>query len=173
MLYKIMKRFDLDADTINKMYEVKHTLGDLKLQSIQKLFKMFGLMPTIELSKSGKYSTKIEEVAPSITDKIFEKTSMIVLDSLTKPMKDSVGSETQNLPARSQLTEKLFGKLYSYAMTYNIAVVVLLHATVNPLQMIGQDLGNPYGGAPVLYNSKYAIQILKATHKIKIETGWG
>ena len=37
----------------------------------------------------------------------------------------------------------------------------------------GRDLGKPYGGNPILYNSKYALEFIDATSKIKTETGFG
>jgi len=171
--YKFMNRWNLDADKVNSMFEVEHTIGDTQLQSIQKLLKMFGYMVTFDISKNGKYSTTFQKCNPSIKDEQLKDISMIIIDSLTKPIKDSVGSETMNLPARAQLTERLFGQLYHIAMIHNIAIMVTHHSTYNPIMPFGRDLGKPYGGDPILYNSKYAIQFIDSTRKIQNETGWG
>jgi len=173
LLYRFMNRWNLDKKTVDDNFIIKHTLGDVQLQSIQKLLQMFGYMATFDISKNGKYSVKFQNCTPSIKDKELEDTGMIVLDSLTKPIKDSVGSETQNLPARAQLTERLFGKLYHTAMIHNIAILVIHHASINPMMPFGRDLGKPYGGNPVLYNSKYAMEFIDAPNKVKNETGWG
>jgi hypothetical protein len=45
--------------------------------------------------------------------------------------------------------------------------------SVNPITPFGRDLGKPYGGDPILYNSKYAIQFIDAPRKLKDETTWG
>jgi RecA/RadA recombinase len=173
LLYKFMKRWDLTKEDVDKNIVIKHTMGDIQLQSVQKLLQMFGYMVTFEISKNGKYSVKFQNCTPTLTEKTLKDTSLIILDSLTKPIKDSVGSETQNLPARAQLVERLFGKLYHVAKIYNIGVVVIHHASVNPMMPFGRDLGKPYGGNPVLYNSKYALEFIDATNKVKNETGWG
>jgi len=173
ILEKFKSRWNLSSADITKRFKIIHTLGDPKLQSIQKLFQMFGYMITLEISKNGKYSIQFQNTIPTLTPNQLEKTSMIILDSLTKPVKDSVGSETQNLPARAQMTERLFGKLYHIAKVYNIAILVINHASVNPAVPYGRDLGKPYGGSPVLYNSKYAIGFVDATSEIKKNTGWG
>lgn len=174
ILYKLMSRYNLDKDTVDRKFIIKHTLGDMQLKSIQKLLMMFGYLVTFELSKSGgKYSIKFQECTPTITDKEFDETSMILIDSLTKPIKDSVGSESQNLPARAQIIDRLFGKLYHFANIYNIATMVVHHATYNPMMPFGRDLGKPYGGDPILYNSKYSLELIDATNKIETETGWG
>ena len=98
---------------------------------------------------------------------------MIVLDSITRPIKDSIGSNTQNLPARSQLIDRLFGKLSNLAIRHNLAVIVNHHTTVNPVTPFGIDHGKMWGGDGMMYTSKYAIQFTNATMKIKNETGWG
>ena len=128
ILEKFRSRWNLSSADITKRFKIIHTLGDPKLQSIQKLFQMFGYMITLEISKNGKYSIQFQNTIPTLTPNQLEKTSMIILDSLTKPVKDSVGSETQNLPARAQMTERLFGKLYHVAKIYNIAILVIHHA---------------------------------------------
>jgi hypothetical protein len=168
-----MKRFGLDKSTVDNKYKILHTLGDIQLLSIQKLLQMFGYMVTFEISKNGKYSVKFQNCTPTIKDKDFADTSMIILDSLTKPIKDSVGSETQNLPARAQLVDRLFGKLYHFAKIYDIAIIVVHHASINPMMPFGRDLGKPYGGNPILYNSKFALEFIDAPNKVKNETGWG
>jgi RecA/RadA recombinase len=173
LLYRFMGRYNLDKDTVDKKFIIKHTLGDMQLQSIQKLLQMFGYMVTYEISKNGKYSIAFQNCTPTITDKELKETGMIIIDSLTKPVKDSVGSETQNLPSRAQLTERLFGKLYHFAKIYDVAIMVIHHASVNPITPFGRDLGKPYGGDPILYNSKYAIQFIDAPRKLKDETTWG
>jgi RecA/RadA recombinase len=173
LLYRFMSRYGLDKDTVDKKFIIKHTLGDMQLQSIQKLLQMFGYMVSFEVSKNGKYSIMIQNCVPTLTEKELKETSLIILDSLTKPVKDSVGSETQNLPARAQLIERLFGKLYHFAKIYDIGIIVIHHASVNPITPFGRDLGKPYGGDPILYNSKYALQFIDAPKRVKDETGFG
>ena len=173
LLYKFMGRFNLTKEIVDEKFKIYFTLGDPELQSVQKLLMMFGIFLTLEISKNGKYSTKFQFCAPTIKEKTMENVSLIILDSLTKPIKDSIGSETQNLPSRSQIVERLFGKLYHTAKLYNLGVIVSHHASIDPTMPFGRDLGKPYGGNPILYNSKYAMEFIDATNKVKEETGFG
>lgn len=173
ILNKFRTRWGIEESEVKEKFIIIHTQADPQLQSIQKLLQMFGYMVTFEISKHGKYSIKFQHCDATLDDKELKEITMIILDSLTKPIKDSVGSETQNLPARAQIVERLFGKLYHIAQIHNIAVVVNHHAIVNPVMPFGRDLGNPYGGNPILYNSKYIIQFIDAPRKLQDETGWG
>jgi RecA/RadA recombinase len=98
---------------------------------------------------------------------------MVIVDSITKPIKDSIGANTQNLPARAQLMERLFGKLFEIATRHDIAMIVTHHATVNPVTPFGRDFGKIWGGDSTMYNSKYAIEFIgDCPLKIRNETGW-
>ena len=166
-------RWNLTDKEIDEKCELITTLGDIRLLSVQKLFMMFGYMLTFDLSKNGKYTPKFDITTPTIKDEKWNDYGLIVLDSLTKPIKDSMGANTQNLPARAQLIERLFGKLYDVATRHNLAIVINHHASVNPVTPFGRDFGKMWGGDPVLYNSKYAMEFIDATNKIKNDTGWG
>jgi hypothetical protein len=124
---------------------------------------MFGFLPKLELSDNGKYKVTFRFCEPTLIDAQLKKTSLIIIDSLTKPVKDSIGSETSNLPARAQIIERLFGKLYQVAEIYDIAIIVLHHSSIAPPIGPYHDIGHAYGGNPIYYNSKYIIQLLSGT----------
>ena len=168
---KFNSRYKLSPQEIAK-FEYTTTLGDLKLKSIQKLYRLFGVMPMLEMSKGGRYTVQFEPCAPVFKEEQWKQYSMIIVDSLTAPLKMAIGSNTSNLPTRAQLTERLFGMLIEIAMRNNIAVVVNHHASVDPMTLFGRDLGKPWGGDPILYNSKYALLIVDADGKTKKDTGW-
>ena len=168
LLYKFGNRVGVDKELIADKFRMVKTYNDKQVQSIQKLMMMFGYMPKMELSEGGKYKLIFNTCKETLTEKELENISCIIVDSLTKPVKDSVGSETANLPARAQIVERLFGKFYQVAELHNIAIVVLHHASINPApHHPGQDPGHVYGGNPIYYNSKYILQILRGTAKEK------
>ena len=173
IITKFNSRTNVTTKDLYEKYEYMTTLGDLKLKSIQKLFQLFGLMPMIEMSKGGRYTVQFEPCAPIIKEDQWKSYGMIQIDSMTAPLKMAIGSNTSNLPARAQLTERLFGLLIEVAMRHNIAVMINHHASVDPMNMFGRDFGRAWGGDPILYNSKYALLILDADHKTKTATGWG
>ena len=164
ILNKIRIRFDIDEKTVKKKFRMIKTYDDPNMMSIQKLLMMFGFMVKLELSDSGKYKVTFQPCEETLKKKELENISLIILDSLTKPIKDSVGSETANLPARAQIVERLFGRLYHIAEIYNIAIIVLHHESVPP------PVGYPkapyaYGGNSVYYNSKYILEFSNSTKK--------
>lgn len=170
---KFNSRWGVDTKILFDKFEYTTTLGDLQLKSIQKLFQLFGLLPMIEMSKGGRYTVQFETCAPKIKEEQWKNYGMIIIDSMTAPLKMAIGSNTSNLPTRAQLTERLFGLLIEVAMRNNISVVVNHHASVDPMNLFGRDFGKAWGGDPILYNSKYALLIINADGNTKKTTGWG
>lgn len=172
LLYRFGKRFGLEKSDINKRFDIATTLGDIHLKSIQKLFQMFGQSLKLEQSRGGKYTAKFEFTTPIYKDDKLEEYSMIIIDSMSKPLKDSVGTNTSNLPTRSQIQERIFGMLTHIAVKYNIAVIIIHHCTHNPVNLFGVDWGVPTGGDSIIYNTKYVLEFWEATSPIKKSTGW-
>jgi len=170
---KFKDRWELTDKDIKDKFEFVSTLGDLTFTSVQKLFRMFGYVLTYDISKGGKYTPKFEYCKPTIKEEKWSEYGMIIIDSITKPLKDSIGANTQNLPARAQVVERLFGKLYDLATRHGLAIMINSHASVDPITPFGRDFGHMWGGDGLLYNSKYALQFIDATSKIKNQTGWG
>jgi len=173
LMYKFGERFDLKPEEINNKIEIISTLGDVQLKSLQKLFRMFGEMVTLDQSKGGKYTPHFEVCHPTYDDKKLGEYSMIIIDSLSKPIKDAIGSNTPNLPARSQIQERLFGMLTHKAMMHNLAIIINHHTTRNPAMPFGEDFGTPSGGDAIMYNTKYVLEFWTATNKIKNDSNWG
>ena len=173
ILDKFKDRWGLTDKDIKDKCEFISTLGDLTFTSVQKLFRMFGYVLTYDISKGGKYTPKFEFCKPTLKEEKWDEYSMVAIDSITKPLKDSIGANTQNLPARAQLVERLFGKLYDIATRHNLAIIINSHASIDPITPFGRDFGHMWGGDGLLYNSKYALEFIDANTKIKNATGWG
>ena len=168
ILKRFGKRYNLSEDEIKKKITIVNCQGDIQEPSLIKLMKLFGYKLKLELSeKGGKYSVSFQNVKPEIDQYKPSDYSFIVIDSLSSPLKETIGTETQNLPARASIVQRLFGKLYQYAKTHNICFVVNHHTSRNPITPFGRDFGKVFGGDPVLYNSKYILQIIDSTSKIK------
>ena len=172
IISKFNNRQKLTDKQVKDLIEYRTTLADPSFTSIQKLFQYFGVIVTTNISKGGRYTVNFDTMAPKIRDATWEKTSLCVIDSMTEPLKVSVGANTANLPARAQLTERLFAKMIEVAIKHNVAFMVNHHASVDPMTPY-IDHGKMWGGDPILYNSKYALQFINATSKIKTDTGWG
>jgi len=175
LLYKFGERWDLTKGEIDKNFIIKSTLGHPQYNSLQTLFMFFGEVLMIDQSDKGKLTVnfRTKKSTPLIKPESLEKFSMIILDSLTNPLKTTIGSNTSNLPARAQVEERLYAIFSHLATRYNMSIPIIHHASCNPVSLFGVDFGNMWGGDTILYNTKYAIQFWSATSKIQKETKWG
>lgn len=167
LMKKFASRFGLSEQDLVKHIKYYQTIGDTKEYGIQKLMRLLGYDLKLNMSKGGKFTTDFAQTKLGIDERILQNSSFMLIDSITTPIKESVGSETQNLPARASIVQRLYGRLYQLAKTYNLLIVVNHHTSVNPVMPFGKDLGKIYGGQPVLYNSKYAIQLLTSTNELR------
>jgi RecA/RadA recombinase len=174
LLNRFRDRFDVSEDTIyDKLhfYPVISSFND-KTKSMVELLKMVGYKAEIKQSKKGdKYSITFNDCKPQLKEKDLKKAGLLIIDSLTEPLKTTIGHKSQNLPARSELISRFFYKLIGVARDYNLTVLLNHHASVNPMQMFGRDFGKPYGGDEVLYNSKYILAIIDSDMKARSEFG--
>jgi len=173
MLYKLGKRYNISKEDIDNRVILKTTIGDIQLKSIQKLMQMFGTMVTFTQSAGGKITPIFQSCTPTIKEEVLGKEfSMIIVDSLSKPVKDGITSTTSNLPTRSQVQERFLGMMNHIATKDNMAVIVNSHVSSNPVMPFGTDFGKPVGGASIMYNTKYTLEFWDATNKIKKESGF-
>jgi RecA/RadA recombinase len=143
-----------------------------KEKAMVELLEMVGYKVEIDQSKKGdKYSITFRDCKPKLKEKDLKNSGIIIVDSLTEPIKSTIGHKSQNLPARSELISRFFSKLISIAIDYNICIVINHHASINPMQMFGRDFGKPYGGDEVLYNSKYILAIIDSDMKARATYG--
>jgi len=92
---------------------------------------------------------------------------LIVIDSITVPIKSVVPKGTQHLPGRGTLLASLLGTLYPIAIHFNAAILVTDHITRNPMSpgyIVG--MGDPWGGQDVTYYIKYQVGLY---HALKAE----
>ena len=171
---KMLDRFKLKKSDLKKLKFIS-VVSDWENSGIAKLCKLLGydLITTSKKPSGENKGVKIQvhfiPTKPDLNKRLLENTGFIGLDSLTAPIKFNIGSEQQNLPARAQVEERIFGQSFMIAKSFNIAFVISHHVSINP--QIPQDLGKSYGGLDVLYNSKYGIQLMHGAKTGRIK--WG
>lgn len=171
---KMLDRFNLKKSDLNKLKFIS-IVSDWEENGLQKLCKLLGLelrmiqKKQTDLNKGSKIQVHFIPCKPGLNKKLLDNTGFIGLDSLTAPIKFNIGSEQQNLPARAQIEERIFGKSFMLAKTFDCAFAISHHISIDPTNP--RDLGTSYGGRDVLYNSKYGVQIMHgiATGRAK----WG
>ena len=171
LLLKFAGRFGLTEEEICKRIHFYTVMGDLQDKAIFSLLGLIGYKAELDASKKGdKFTVTYKEVKPKLKDELLKDVGLIIVDSLTKPIKVSVGHKTQNLPARANLIGRFFDRLYQMAYKFDIAVIVVHHASVDPLKW-GRDFGKTYGGDEVWYNSKYILQLIDSDMTARAKFG--
>jgi RecA/RadA recombinase len=144
LLNRFKDRFELTEAEIAKHIHFYSVVGDFQSQAIITLLKMVGYETTMEQSKVGdKYAVTFKDCKLGIKEDELKASGLLIIDSLTKPIKTSIGSKTQNLPSRAELIARFFGRIYQLAYNYNLSVIINHHASVNPVTPFGRDFGNP------------------------------
>jgi len=117
-------------------------------------------------SKKVKHSEKLRdwlERSP-IWKKLESKDyGLVIIDSLTIPIKSEIPTSTQNFPARTSLLQILLGACYPLARRLDLAILITNHVTRNPMNPgYHLGLGNPWGGQNVVYYVKHLFGLYSA-----------
>jgi RecA/RadA recombinase len=174
LLGRFKDRWGITTEEISKHIHFYSVVGDFQSQAIITLLKMVGYETTMDQSKGGdKYAVTFKDCKPGLKEEELKASGLLIIDSLTKPIKTSIGSKTQNLPSRAELIARFFGRIYQLAFNYNLGVVINHHASCNPVVPFGRDFGNPYGGDEIFYNSKYIVEIINSDMAARAKFGQG
>jgi len=132
--------------------------------------------PTEQQKKLAKGKGKSTVDTPTNKDKdwlekapVYQKVKsgeygLIVIDSLTIPIKSEIASTTQNFPARTSIISALLGACYPIARRADVAVLITDHITSNPMSPGYQfGVGDPWGGRNILYYVKHIFGLYKPT----------
>jgi len=119
-------------------------------------------------AKKGKVDTSTSkdkdwlEKAPIYQKVKSGEYGLLIIDSITIPIKSEIASVTQNFPARTSLVSQILGACYPIARRADIAILITDHITSNPMSpgyVFGT--GDPWGGRNVLYYIKYIFGLYK------------
>ena len=151
----------------------------IPLRNVFRLYRFFGIQVSLEYSKARttviiKFPKTKKKVQSSTRDEAWYEYSqayktitndnigLLILDSLSAPIKLAVGSATQNLPARADLQRTLLDAIITISDYCDIASLIITHISKSPT--VPQDLGRPYGGQEIGYFLKH-ILLLKRPKK--------
>jgi len=88
---------------------------------------------------------------------------LLIIDSLTTPIKSEIPTSTQNFPARTSLLQILLGACYPFSRENDVAILLTNHISMNPMSPGYQyGVGNPWGGQNVLYYIKHQFGLYRA-----------
>ncbi|MCK4259642.1 MAG: hypothetical protein KAX49_11730 [Halanaerobiales bacterium] len=144
----------------------------LNKRSIVSVANMLGLdIKMVTKSKEssiGKMECEIGEASSfPILDYLKKQGSqLLVLDSLTTPIKGAIGSARQNFGARANVISRIMGQLSVILDSLEIAIIVTAHQSQDKTNKY--DEGRIWGGESLGYYAKYSLQM--TTPHFKIET---
>jgi len=133
----------------------------LKARSLRSFLQFLGL-DIIPQEKKG--SLKFEIVLRRVTqyplmedNGVMKDKDLLVIDSLTSPIKNYIPSGRQNREARAVVFSAVFGSLYEISEKWEIPIILILHESKDPASEY--DAGRPWGGNVPLYEIKHYFQM--------------
>jgi len=156
-IFKLGKLFGID-------YEIIHE---------EKRVSMISRFPTKRqkaLKRSG--NTKLKTTTKSsdyiLDSKLYQmlqekKYGIVVIDSITAPIKSVIPSAAQNFPARASILQELLGTFYTICQENDCAIFMTDHITRSPMSPgYVYGLGAPWGGQDVTYYVKIQLGLYRA-----------
>ena len=129
----------------------------LRARSLRSFLKFFGLdIVPQEKTESLKFEIVLRRITqyPLIEDDgIMKDKDLLVVDSLTSPIKNYIPSGRQNREARAAVFSAVFGSLYEISEKWEIPIILILHESRDPASKY--DAGRPWGGNVPLYEIKH------------------
>ena len=114
--------------------QLKETLRDAKWYEHAPLFKKLS---------SGEYG-------------------LVVIDSITVPIKSVIPTQTQNFPARTSILTILLGAAYAFAKKFDVAFLITNHITRSPMSPgYRYGVGDPWGGQNIVYYVKHIFGLYR------------
>jgi len=133
----------------------------LRARSLRSFLQFLGL-DIIPQEKKGslKFEIVLRRVTqyPLIEDNgVMKDKDLLVIDSLTSPIKNYIPSGRQNREARAAVFSAVFGSLYEISEKWEIPIILILHESKDPASEY--DAGRPWGGNVPLYEIKHYFQM--------------
>ena len=82
---------------------------------------------------------------------------LLILDSLSNPIKSAIPPSMFNFPARAFILDFIIAGLKTLAIKYNTAVFIVNHVSKSDMNFMAK--GSPFGGRPVKYNLKNLLYL--------------
>jgi len=142
----------------------------VKKLTLQALAQFMGKKVTVvtkgDERKGGKsefyvIGDTVDKLADAITGL---KIDIVIVDSITAPIRTAIVSAQQNNPAKSDAEGFVMGRLLNYIDRYNVGVIVTAHASFNPANPY-DTTANIRGGVAIHHFAKNVVYIDKREKK--------
>jgi len=115
--------------------------------------------------KTKKTSQAEDWISYSPLYKELEKgdVKLLVLDSITMPIKESIPAGMQNFPARSSIISSLLAAIRLLAHRFDVSTIYTDHGVKNPMKY----RIDPWGGGALIHGTKHILGILDVNKETK------
>ncbi len=143
----------------------------LQAPDVVELLNLHGIDATKEVSSGGRVELRLRQTPAynSPLRQIVQETGarLVVYDSVSAPFKSSFPS-TQDLPARSSGLAMMLSHAQRLCIEFGIAVLLISHTSIDPINPWDRT---PYGGVILGHDSKFSLELTKATASRNKEGG--
>jgi len=164
----------IEIKQIPSIFDLGNLFGiDFTLKHGESKVTVDAKFPTKRQKKIAKTKgkTQIKETAKALDwveqaplyDKLKNKEyGLVVIDSITVPIKSEIVTATQNFPARTSILKILLGATFPFAQRFDVGFLITDHVTRNPMSPgYRYGIGDPWGGQNVPYYVKYIYGLYK------------
>lgn len=100
----------------------------------------------------------------------FQDYDLVIVDSFSELIKMTLVLDIQNFGARSAIETHLFSAMSRMIEDYHTTFLLVHHTSKNPMARV--DTQNPFGGAVLMYLSKYLLLMKAASKKLYDKYGY-
>ncbi len=164
----------IDVKMVPDIFKLGRLFGiDYEIIHEEKRVSVVSRFPTKRqkaLAKTGKSKLKTttkssDYIKDSALWQLLQEKNygIVVIDSITAPIKSVIPSASQNFPARSSILQELLGTFYTICQENNCCIFMTDHITRSPMSPgYVYGIGSPWGGQDVTYYVKIQLGLYRA-----------
>jgi predicted ATP-dependent serine protease len=135
------------------------------LRRLPDLLNYLGYKVKITYSEGGQVSLTVRDVMekpPLLKDIQQLNSPVVIMDSLSKPLKAYFGGDRRNFPARSYAINYITTTITDIAIEHNIPIIITHHSSRDPANPYKKP--GLYGGTSLRYEFKIVLYIQRRSH---------
>jgi archaellum biogenesis ATPase FlaH len=138
----------------------------MDVRTIEDLLKYLGFKVELEVTDKGKVELRYKgesEKKPIVEDVQKKNIKVLVLDSMSNPLKISFPGGRQNLPARGDAINLILNSLHYISIDNELVSLVVHHQSMDPTNPYQKP--KPFGGETIRYNFKVWLYLEPRTFR--------
>jgi len=173
--WKLPDKLPIEFESITSIFKLARYFGmELQIMATEKRQEALAKFPRRRPAKGEYTKTSIQtedwlERSPAWKRLTEKKYGMLIIDSITRPLKDVISKGTQHLPARGSALDPLLSAFLNIAVEKKMAVLITDHIVKSPMDR--HPYGIPWGGDDISYYIKHLFGIFDPLKNMKEQYG--